>query len=205
MQLVRIATHPAETPLCGDLIGRLKQKGYAVSLNLMQVGGLSLDDLTVHAKTVSAFGGVDVLYLADSLGNMTPQTTQAAIAAIRRGWAGSIGIHAHDNCGQALANSLAAQEAGATWVDATVLGMGRGAGNARTEHLLIELSQRQLGSYNPETVFHLVLEEFEPLRERYRWGYNLLYYLSALYGIHPTYVQEMLVAPVTGQNTFSTP
>jgi len=192
VRLVRIATHPAEAVLCGDIVNRLKQKGYAVSLNLMQVGSLSSDELTAHAKTAASLGGVDVLCLADSLGSMTPQTTRAAVEAVRRGWTGSIGIHAHDNCGQALANSLAALEAGATWVDATVLGMGRGAGNARMEHLLLELSQRQPGPYSPETVFHLVLDEFEPLRERYRWGYNLLYYLSARYGVHPTYVQEML-------------
>lgn len=192
VQLVRVAVHPQEVAQCGGLLQRLKEKGYTVSLNLMQVSSLSLKEMEAQAKTAASLGSVDILYIADSLGNMTPQTIQSVIMAIRYGWSGNIGIHAHDNRGQALANSLAAMEVGATWMDATVLGMGRGAGNARTEHLLLELDQRRPGPYNPEAVFHLALEEFENLRERYRWGYNLLYYLSALYGIHPTYVQEML-------------
>lgn len=190
--LVRIATHPTEAGQCGAIIGRLKEKGYDVSLNLMQVSGLAPDELGAQARAIAALGGIDVLYLADSLGNMTPQTMRVAIEAVRSGWDGRIGIHAHDNRGQALANSLTALEAGASWVDATVLGMGRGSGNARTEHLLLELEQRRPGSYNPEAVFPLVLDEFEALRENHRWGYNLFYYLSAFYGVHPTYVQEML-------------
>jgi 4-hydroxy 2-oxovalerate aldolase len=192
VSLVRVATHPSDVAQCGGLVRRLKEKGYVVALNLMQISGLTHDELEAKAKAVAAMGGIDILYIADSLGNMTPQTIQAAVAALRRNWTGRIGVHTHDNRGQALANSLAAIEAGATWVDATVLGMGRGAGNTRTEHLLLELEQRRPGTYNLEAIFHLVLEEFDKLLAQYRWGYNLLYYLSALYGIHPTYVQEML-------------
>jgi 4-hydroxy 2-oxovalerate aldolase len=70
--------------------------------------------------------------------------------------------------------------------------MGRGAGNAQTEYLLLEMNLLEPGRYNPEAMFALVMDRFEPLRKKYGWGPNLLYYLSGTYGIHPTYVQEML-------------
>jgi len=70
--------------------------------------------------------------------------------------------------------------------------MGRGAGNTETEYLLLELKQRQIGDYYPEALFPLVLDSFEKLRQKHGWGPSLLYYLSGCYGIHPTYVQEML-------------
>ena len=69
--------------------------------------------------------------------------------------------------------------------------MGRGAGNAQTENLLLELEGCQLG-YRANALFDLVLSEFMPLQNHYHWGESLLYSLAATNNIHPTYIQEML-------------
>jgi len=114
------------------------------------------------------------------------------VKSIKEEWDGPIGFHAHDNKGQALANTLAAIDLGVKWIDGTVLGMGRGAGNVCTEYLLVELNQRGFEKYNSESIFTVVMEDFAALRQKYGWGYSLLYYLSASYGIHPTYIQEMI-------------
>lgn len=189
--LVRIACHFAESALARPLAARLKALGYEVGFNLMQAGGKPAAQLTKAAADISSWKCVDVLYFADSLGNMDPETTRETVAALKKGWSGPLGVHTHDNRGYAMANSAAAVEAGATWVDGTVGGMGRGAGNAHTEYLLVDAVKRGWGKFDPEKIFRLALGEFEDLRKRYGWGPNLLYYLSAEYGIHPTYVQEM--------------
>ena len=77
-------------------------------------------------------------------------------------------------------------------MDATILGMGRGAGNTKMENLLVEITDKNLGSYHPDKIFHLALKEFTKLQEQYKWGSSIYYYLSAVHGIHPTYIQEML-------------
>ena len=59
---------------------------------------------------------------------------------LKTGWNKPIGIHAHDNKNLALINSITAVKNGIDWCDATVRGMGRGAGNTATESLLLELS-----------------------------------------------------------------
>lgn len=189
--LVRVAAHFSETPRCGPILTRLKELGYKTGLNLMQAGGRSDSEITEVAKMVSSWGTVDVLYFADSLGNMNPGTVAQTARALRSHWQGPLGFHAHDNKGQALGNCLAAIDAGISWLDGTLLGMGRGAGNVRTEHLLLELQQKGF-PYHAQPLFPLILEHFEELRQRYGWGMNLLYYLSACYGIHPTYVQDLL-------------
>ena len=51
-----------------------------------------------------------------------------------------MGIHAHDNLGLALKNSISAYKNGANWIDSTILGMGRGPGNVKTEELLKKIS-----------------------------------------------------------------
>ncbi len=133
-----------------------------------------------------------MLYFADSMGSMTPDDTARIIGWLRDGWDGPIGVHTHDNMGLALSNTLRAQAEGATWLDATVTGMGRGPGNARTEELAIEAEALRSRRANLVPLMTLIRRHFGPLKAQYGWGTNPYYYLAGKYGIHPTYIQEML-------------
>ncbi|CAA7621729.1 aldolase catalytic domain-containing protein [Magnetospirillum sp. UT-4] len=195
--MVRIAAHLSEVAECGRLVARLAALGYRIGFNLMQSSASRAAELEAAARAVAnfavtGFGAVEVLYFADSLGNMSPADIAEIVAILRRHWSGPLGVHTHDNMGNALANSLAALDGGVTWLDGTVLGMGRGAGNARMEYLLIELARRGLSRLSPEALFPLVMDQFAKLHRRYNWGPGLFYYLSAVHDVHPTYVQMML-------------
>ncbi|GAB6052571.1 hypothetical protein JCM17960_13910 [Magnetospira thiophila] len=192
VSMVRVAAHLNQVADCRAAVGRLKELGYEVGFNLMQVSSQPPEKLTALAKEVASWHTVEVLYFADSLGNMNEADVAAVAQALAAGWDGELGVHSHDNMSRAFSNSLAALEAGVTWLDGTVYGMGRGAGNVRTEYLLVELKRRGIAPYDPDPLFPLVLMEFKALHDQYGWGPNLLYFLSAAYLIHPTYVQEML-------------
>lgn len=192
VQLVRIAAHYSEIASCKAIAVRLRKKGYQTAFNIMQAGGKSQEELSSAASTIAAWNAVDILYFADSLGDMTPASVSDTIGSIRRGWKGPIGVHAHNNMGQAVANSLEALKAGATWIDGTVLGMGRGAGNANIECLVLELSHKLRKNYSSDALVRLSLAEFSSLQAIHGWGPNALYYMSAQYGIHPTYVQDLM-------------
>ena len=111
---------------------------------------------------------------------------------MRRGWSGPIGIHAHNNMGQGLLNSTVAVESGASWVDGTITGMGRGAGNSATELLLLEFCRRGWGD-SLRSRFSIWRSDRSRLCARnITGGRACSYHLSATYGVHPTYVQEML-------------
>ncbi|MCP4567004.1 MAG: aldolase, partial [FCB group bacterium] len=135
---------------------------------------------------------LDVFYFADSIGSLDPEQTTGIIQAIRLHWKGEIGIHTHNNRCLAVANSVRAVNEGVTWVDGTVAGMGRGPGNAQTEYLAIELEKYRQVPYAPTKLFTVINKYFKPMQERYGWGPNPFYYLAGKYGIHPTYIQEML-------------
>lgn len=193
--LVRLAAHFGEFERCGRAIERLRGLGYRVGMNLMQAGTRTSDEIaSAVSSLVSSVpsGSIDVMYLADSLGNMDERGVAHGLAAVRRGWHGDLGFHAHDNTGRAVANAVAAMDAGAVWIDGTIAGMGRGAGNAGTEYLLAELGSRGLESYRAMHVLGLVSGGFGALKSRYGWGHNVHYHLAALRGLHPTYVQELL-------------
>lgn len=191
VRLVRIACHVHEFEAALPACIWLKEAGYSVGINLMQVADRSAEEIErISALATSA--PIDTLYFADSLGSMDPARTAEVVALVGRHWTGAIGIHTHDNMGRAMANTLRAIEAGVTWVDSTVTGMGRGPGNAQTEYMLIELDRLRGRASNVAPLLALIRQYFGPMRHRHGWGANPYYYLAGMHGIHPTYVQEML-------------
>ena len=89
-------------------------------------------------------------------------------------WKGEIGIHTHNNLGLALSNTVTAIKRGVKWVDSTVMGMGRGAGNAQTEYLILELEKFQNKFYNNLNLLKLIKFYFEPLLQKYNGGSTLI-------------------------------
>lgn len=191
VSLVRIAAHYRELKALEPAIHVLAELGYGVGLNLMQASQRNAAELEDVAVTATRWA-VEVLYFADSLGNMEPADVANVIGSFKKCWAGPLGIHTHDNMLRALANSTRALTEGTTWVDATVLGMGRGPGNVRLEYLLLEMNRFYDTQYNLGPLMDLLATEFEPMQRQFGWGPHPLYYMSGTYGIHPTYVQEMM-------------
>lgn len=191
VDLVRIACHVHEFAQALPAVNFLKERGYMVGFNLMQVSDRTEDEIKALAQEAKGYP-IDVLYFADSLGGMTPQQTTQIIRWFRAEWVGPIGIHTHDNMGLSLSNTLHALEEGVTWVDSTVTGMGRGPGNARTEELAIEIAQRRGVKVNMVPLMQLLREHFKSMQAQYGWGTNPYYYLAGKYSIHPSYIQQML-------------
>lgn len=194
VDVVRIACHVNEFKEALPASVWLKDRGFTVGFNLMQVADRSREEIEALAQEASQYP-LDVLYFADSMGSMTPADTLDILSAFRTHWSGPMGVHTHDNKGLALQNTLTAYSEGVEWLDATVTGMGRGPGNARTEELAIEAAEIRDTPANLVPLMTLIREFFQPLKERCGWGSNPYYYLSGKYGIHPTYIQEMLGDP----------
>lgn len=191
VDIVRLACHAKEFEEALPASNWLKDRGFQVGFNLMQISDRNKGEIEVCAKEISKYP-VDVFYIADSLGSLKPKQTAEILSWVKKYWKGALGVHTHDNLGLALQNTLTALDEGATWLDATVTGMGRGPGNSRTEELVIEVSERLQQDVNLVPLMNIINKYFEPMKEKFKWGSNPYYYLSGKYGIHPTYVQEML-------------
>lgn len=194
VELVRFACHFREVKDVLPAVSWLTERGYRVGFNLMQIADRSREEVLELACAARDYP-IEVLYFADSMGSMMPEDAARIIGWLREEWDGPIGIHTHDNMGLALQNTLRAHAAGATWLDVTVTGMGRGPGNARTEELVIEAQELRDRPANLVPLMSLLRKHFQPMKEHYGWGTNPFYYLSGKYGIHPTYVQNMLTDP----------
>ena len=193
VKFVRLACHFKEFNQTAKISRILKGMGYFTTINLMQISEQAEEKILSVAKTSQKFPP-DVLYFADSLGGMDPSQISNLVKTFRKHWKGALGIHAHNNLGKAIANSLASINFGVTWLDSTITGMGRGSGNAQTEYLLIEMQNIKKNKFNILPLLELIKKHFTPMQQKYKWGTNSYYYLAGKYGIHPTYVQEMLAS-----------
>jgi 4-hydroxy 2-oxovalerate aldolase len=191
LDLVRIACHFRELAQAVPAAEWLAERGYRVGFNLMQISDRTREEVAEFTRMARDWP-VDVLYVADSMGSLTPDDTARIVGWLREGWDGALGIHAHDNLGLALPNTLRAQAEGVSWLDATVTGMGRGPGNTRTEELVIEAEALRGHAANLVPLMTLIREHFAPMKTKYGWGTNPYYYLAGKYSIHPTYIQEMM-------------
>ncbi|AZM74775.1 3-hydroxy-3-methylglutaryl-CoA lyase [Streptomyces sp. KPB2] len=132
---------PSGAPEAGlALLARAVDLGFTTTVNITRVSQLDGRRLAELAA-MSGDSGADVVYLADSNGSMLPREVSRLVTLVRSVTDAAIGLHAHNNLGLALANAIAAVEAGATWIDSSVLGMGKGPGNLVTEQWLAYLGR----------------------------------------------------------------
>lgn len=118
-----------------------KERGVWLGLNLMKSYAVKPYEFMRIVKSIDSWGLADAIYLVDSAGGMTPEEVFKYIDLTREYVVTPMGFHGHNNLSLAVANSLSAVSAGAEFVDSSILGMGRSAGNAQTEVLTYLLNK----------------------------------------------------------------
>jgi 4-hydroxy-2-oxovalerate aldolase len=134
--VVRVATHCTEADISPSHIALARELGFKTAGFLMMAHMNSPEGLLEQAKIMEE-AGAEVVYVTDSAGALLPDTVKARVESLRGGLdrGTEVGFHGHENLSLAIANSIAAHEAGATWIDGCTCGLGAGAGNAPTEVL----------------------------------------------------------------------
>lgn len=131
---VRVATHVTEADVSAQHIEAAKKMDMFAVGFLMMCHMASPERIAEEAAKMESYGA-DYINIADSAGYLLPEDVTARIQAVRAAVKIPVGFHAHNNLGMATANSLAAVQAGATYIDGTLRGLGAGAGNTQIEVL----------------------------------------------------------------------
>ena len=185
VDLVRVATYIHQIPTAMEMIEHIKKKGYEVTVNIMAVSKVNNDDLDAGLHML-AKSSVDAIYLVDSFGSFYPeQITKFSkkYVDIAESAGKIVGIHAHNNQQLAFANTIEACRMGVSLLDATVNGMGRGAGNCFLEALLSFLKKPK---YDEVPMIRFVEKHMLKLKEEGAvWGYDIPYLLTGMLNLHP--------------------
>lgn len=185
IDMVRVACYIHQIPAAVEMIDCLHDLGYETTCNIMAISQANLNQVQ-DALEMICESSADVIYLVDSYGSLYPENAaelaktylEAAEAAGKK-----VGFHAHNNQNLAFANTIETLSYGVSYLDATAMGMGRGAGNCASELLLGFLK-------NPKYTLYSLLEFIEkymiPLKNSgIAWGYDLQYLFTGQLNRHP--------------------
>ncbi|WP_428024571.1 aldolase catalytic domain-containing protein [Arcobacter sp.] len=184
VDMIRIATYIHQLPAAIELIEEAHAKGYETTVNIMAISKSFDDELNEVLEQLSKTN-VDIIYIADSFGSFYPEqinklTEKYLSYAEKTGK--KIGIHAHNNLQLAYANTIEAMIYGASFLDVTISGLGRGAGNCPLELLIGFLKNPK---YKLMPVLKFIEEYIVPLEKELDWGYSIPYMLTGQLNEHP--------------------
>ena len=184
IDLIRVATYIHQIPLALDMIKDAHDKGYETSLNLMALSTVpdrelneALALVASPRRTSSASSTASARSTASrSTDYMTTFQGYAAPAGK------AVGMHAHNNRQLAFANTVQATIKGANRLDASMAGLGRGAGNCPMELLLSFLHNPK---FRLRPVLHCIQHHIEPMRAALKWGFDYPYMMTGVLNQHP--------------------
>ena len=177
VDMVRIAIDPKNFDRAVVLAKAVKAMGFEVGFNVMYMSKWQTEYPEFLNKLSVLDSFADLFCMVDSFGGVTPENVSNIVKVVRENTKCPIGFHGHNNLQLGLINTITAMKLGVDYVDATILGMGRGAGNLNMELLLTYLNAHE-GLQVDFNVLGDVITAFTPLMEQYQWGTNLPYMLA---------------------------
>lgn len=184
VDLVRVACYVYQLPEAVEMIKDATDKGYETTCNIMAISTVAEAEID-QALEILAQTSAGTIVVVDSYGSLYSEQVAILVNKYRKALEGTgkeVGIHAHNNQQLAFANTIEAIIQGANRIDATMAGLGRGAGNCPMELLLGFLRNPK---FKIRPVWELIEEYFVPLQQKMEWGPLPPYIIGGQLNQHP--------------------
>ena len=182
LDMIRVACYIREVDKGLELVQMFHDLGYETSLNIMALSSVPENQLIEAFKMVKE-SPVDVVYIVDSFGSLDPADVEHQVKKFKEMIPNKqLGIHTHNNMQLAFANTLTAMRNGVTFLDSSVYGMGRAAGNCNTELLVTHIQKPR---YELKPVLGVIEKHMLEMRQNWEWGYIIPYMISGTINEHP--------------------
>ena len=206
IDLVRIAFHKNNLEKSLIMCQKIKNLGYKVSVNAMAITNYNNQDLKYLFDFINK-NNLDMLYIADSYGSLNQKDIKYYIKLFQNNLkTAKIGLHLHNNMNNAFSNFESLSNINLKnniFIDTTLFGMGRGAGNLQTELVLIHKNPKI--NFDNLIEFLIFIQNFiKPIYkcDENHWGYDLDYLLSGYLKMHPNYIVKMRDLNINMENRF---
>ncbi|WP_242985949.1 aldolase catalytic domain-containing protein [Oceanobacillus zhaokaii] len=182
LDLIRVACYLKDVEKGLELVKTFNRLGYETTLNIMAVSN-SMEHELIEALGKINTSPVNVAYIVDSFGSLYNRDFEYLIDKFKKHAPDKeFGIHAHNNLQMAFSNTILGAQQGVQFLDCSIYGMGRAAGNCPTELLLGYLKNPK---YEIRPVLEVLEQLFIPLREKFEWGYIIPYAITGQLNEHP--------------------
>lgn len=193
------------------IIKKLVEYGYQLSFNIANCESLTLANIEKAVLLVHQLK-INTIYYADTFGSMNQSNTRTLILNTRNILKHhqleniTIGFHAHNNCNDAIAKTIAAIDCGVAIVDSTIGGIGRGAGNLVMEDLLLHLDRENSSAFTELVDFsdNFAGTVAKYHLGKYQFGSNICFSIAAKLKCHPNYVVDCLKKCMSPSQIIST-
>jgi 4-hydroxy 2-oxovalerate aldolase len=201
IDLVRVAFHKNDLIPALNICSEIKKMGYKVSVNAMAITNYNENELKFLFDNIN-LNKLDLLYIADSYGSLNQPHIKYYLELFKNNLNNDtiIGFHLHNNMNNAYSNYESFHNMKYDlFIDSTLFGMGRGAGNLQTELVSIN---KQIDFNNLMKLLYFIQEYIKPIYKcsENSWGYDLDYLLSGYLKMHPNYVVKMRDLNITMNN-----
>ncbi len=188
--MVRVASYVKDIDKAIHLVNNFVDKGYETAVNIMAISRTRDDELTECLQQLEEESKANVIYIVDSFGALYQESVEFLIKKAKSILkTKEIGIHTHNNQQLAFSNTIEAIIHDANYVDATVYGLGRGAGNCPLELMLGFLKNPK---FDIRPILDLISKELIPLSKKLEWGYLIPYAITGMFDEHPRAAIELL-------------
>lgn len=196
IDLLRITAHDYDIREGMNFALAVKEKGYKLSINPINIMGYSDDRLLWIFDEVNKIMPYQ-FSIVDTFGSMRKDDLDRIVSLADHNLDKSIrlGLHLHENMAQSfsLAQSFIQKNLKRSLtIDGSLLGMGRVPGNLPIELISDYLNRERNANYDIDYIMDAIQDYIEPIKELHPWGYSPAYFLSAKYNLHRNYAEYYL-------------
>ncbi|MGB2630932.1 MAG: aldolase catalytic domain-containing protein [Candidatus Omnitrophota bacterium] len=189
VDMIRVATYVKDIDKAIDLVNDATDKGYETTINIMAISKALDNELDEALEQLEKQTRVLAVYIVDSFGALYSENIQYLVQKYKRFLkTKEVGIHAHNNQQLGYANTIQGIIEGCNFVDGTIYGIGRAAGNCPLELLLGFLKNPK---FDLRPILEVISKEFIPLRGKIEWGYLIPYAITGMFNEHPRAAMEL--------------
>ncbi len=193
VDLVRIATYVKDIDKAIRLANNATEKGYEATINIMAISHALDRELDEALQQVEEETKIIACYLVDSFGALYSEDVDYLVHKFQRYLkTKEVGVHFHNQQQLAYANTIEAVIRNANYLDGTVYGLGRAAGNCPLELLIGFLKNPK---FDIRPLFAVIGKEIIPLQKTIPWGYNIPYMIAGMLNLHPEAAMELMNLP----------
>ncbi|MDD5096983.1 MAG: aldolase catalytic domain-containing protein [Candidatus Omnitrophica bacterium] len=183
VDMIRVATYVKDVDKAIYLANHFADKGYETAVNIMAISRALDNELNECLQQLEKECKAKIINIVDSFGSLYQETTEFLVKKAKSILkTKEIGMHAHNNQQLAFANTIEAIIHDANYVDGSIFGLGRAAGNCPTELLLGFLKNPK---YDIRPILDVISKEFIPLQKKIEWGYFIPYAITGILDEHP--------------------